>query len=209
MAANRDDANAAESGADILIYGVPLEELHDKSLGSIVEGQEGYPFIGIVYCGYKAGENDVRLATSRLFYFKKSDVIEERKIEEFMVEGVPARRFRLAMNVEIYEKSFHRVNLGAELSRARTLASVVATPPGGADLSRLASMSREELQTLADNAISGTLRMAPWIPHWEMPDGGGGFGGGFGSGCNTWYQSYKETRYDPWSRRDPDGADCD
>ena len=210
MSENTDTAGLPHASVEIVIYGVPLEALHDQSLGPILEGQRGYPFIGILYCGYKAGNNEIRLATDRLFYFKAADSIEESKIDGFTLEGHAVRGYRLSVSAEIYEKTFRRVNIAAELSRSQILASLVATPPGGgADFSRLETMTRKQLQELADQAISGSPRKMdpPFIV--EMPThlGEGGFGGG--SGCNTWYQSYKETRYDPWSRSDPAGADCD
>ncbi|NDY71226.1 hypothetical protein DO021_06660 [Desulfobacter hydrogenophilus] len=187
-----------ETSTSIFVYGVPIEKAHDKSLGPILEMSDDYPFCGIIYCGYKAGDSEIRLATDRLLYFKKSDVISEGTVEGYTSEGKKVRSYELSINAEVYEKQFKQISLGQEVSKSFIFASAVASPPGGGiDLSQIDKMSRDELQKLVDELIQ--TKAIGHIPTWESIAGR----------CDTWRQSYRETRYDPWSRSDAAGADCD
>lgn len=187
-----------ETNTSILVYGIPIQEAHDKSLGPILETTDAYPFIGIIYCGYKAGDSEIRLSTDRLWYFKKSDVMSEGIVEGYTSENKKVQSYLLGVNAEVYEKQFKRIKLGQEISRSFLFASAVASPPGGGiDLSQIDKMSRDDLQKLVDDLMQ--TRVSGSIPFWESIAGK----------CDTWRQSYRETRYDPWSRSDAAGADCD
>lgn len=183
----------------IRIYGVPIEEMHDPRLGPILEGQEDYPYIGIVYCGFKAGDNEIRLPSDRLWYFQKSAVEATGLLQDFAWEGKRVHYYTLALTAEVHEKIFRPVRLGAEITtKPGTFAAKVAVGVEGKILPEgLKELTPEQHEARVARLIQARAMGFPPIMEEEEGE------------CKTWYQTYTSTRYDPFVRRDPWGADCD
>jgi hypothetical protein len=196
----RKDVRAMQN-TKIIIYGMPLELIHDKSLGPILEGREEYPFFGIVYCGFKTGVNEVRLQTPRLWYLRKMDVERTGKVEDFKWDGELVHYYEIDLETDIQEKHYEQVRLGEEISaKPRIFASkVMVRPEGGLDTNAIKGMTREELEESIANLIETKTRMSGGVSMMEPIMGS----------CNTWYQSYTKTRYNRYVVRDKSGADCD
>jgi hypothetical protein len=193
------DVKVVES-AKVRIYGIPLEFVHDKGLGPILEGREDYPFFGILYCGFKTVINEVRQPTQRLFYFKKEHVENTGVVKDFEVEEHIAHYYEMPLQTEIYEKQFERVAIGEEISaKPRIFASrVMVNPKGGVDISEIKNMKREVLEDLVASLIEGRTKAA-----------GGGFETMLTADCENYCKSYTKTRHDPYTISDYDGGECD
>lgn len=187
--------------SNVIIYGIPLEVIHDKKLGPILEGNKDYPFFGILYCGFKTGTNEVRQPTQRLWYFKKTDVVRSGKVTNFILEETSVHYYEICLDTDIQEKYYKPVDIGIEISdKPRIFGSkIMVKPKGGINMDEIKGMTREELENTIANFIETKTKAAGGLPIMESILGT----------CNTWYQTYCSTRYDPWVRSDRCGADCD
>jgi hypothetical protein len=185
----------------VRIYGIPIEEIHDPALGPILEGDERYPFRGIVYCGFKLGSNEVRIPSNRLWYLRRVDVETTGEQPDFVVDGKSAKFYEVSLNAIIKEKTYQRVQLGAEITiKPTTLGALLAVRPENClDVESIKGQSREQLEAMVADFIEGGGGAQPLgqVPIVKVPR------------CNTWGQSYRATVYDPFVRADEDGADCD
>jgi hypothetical protein len=211
----KPEVKSRESKSDqfstiVRIYGVPIPDTHDKELGTPIESSETYPYYGILYCGFRAGTSDIRQPTDRLWYIKKSDVEKTGIIEDFVWNEKKVNYYDIDGGANILEKRYEPVHLTDEVSvKPRIFAQSVAVTPSnsGIDTSDIANMTREELENLiAGNieSLSDLSRMAPPGLSW-----GGKKPPKVDTGCKTWRQTYVSTRYDPFVRSDPWGADCE
>lgn len=188
---------AAESATN-RIYGIPLEAVHAKELGPILEGRDDYPFVGFLYCGYRAGTDELRRSTQRLWYLRKADVLSSGPVQDFVVDGVPVTYYELEVGAWIQEKTFKSVGLEDEVSKEDIFAAQAAVAPS-ADAPSIEAMRQMAAAMVGGGpgGLGGGLELAAW-------------GGTTSTGrCRTWRQTYRTTRYDPWSRSDASGADCE
>lgn len=195
------------SESEFIIYGVPLEAVHDERQGPILEMNGDYPFFGVIYCGFRTHLVEVRRPTRRLWYFLKSEIGSSGEVDDFLwdpEDGVHVRYFEAPLSLEIHEKSFRPVNLARELEqRARVFAEEVAVPPSRSSAVDVEALRRASPEALERIAVA--LMEPP--PVFVEPDGGGGGGGGLRN-CTRFSMTYKQTRYDPWVRRDASAGDC-
>jgi hypothetical protein len=199
------------SESEFIIYGVPLDAVHDERQGPILEMNSEYPFFGVIYCGFRSHLVEVRRPTRRLWYFLKSEISRSGEVDDFLwdhEQGIHVRYYEAPLTLEIYEKSFSAVNLAVELEqRPRVFAEEVAVPP-----SRSSAVDIEALRRASPEYLEGTATQTAMEPPPVVlePDGGGtgGLGGGGLRNCTRFAMTYKTTRYDPWVRRDPVAGDC-
>ncbi len=181
-----------ETESIVKIYGLPLEVVHDKRIGPILDGMADYPFFGILYCGFKTSLNEIRQPTQRLWYFRKEDVENSGIVEDYKIDEQNVHYYEIDLHINIQEKHFELVRLGDELTwKPKIFASkVMKLPEGGVDISEMEKMTFEDLEKVVANLIEAEK------PEMKVKTMMSGI-------C----KSYKKTRYDPWVRRDCTGAD--
>ncbi|RSN03148.1 hypothetical protein DMB42_35570 [Nonomuraea sp. WAC 01424] len=189
MTVNEPESMTEESPKQTIVrlYGVPIQV------------EDGSPYIGIVYAGFKTGRNEVRLPTSRTFYIRREQIGEHGMVPDYIIGEKQVYFYDTPLVAEIIETIAKKVNLGPELamSSGGTLAGLVATPPSrpvyGFD--KMDQMSALELlekvrqvsetaETCEDHNVLRACASLQQSYSWSS----GGLGG---------------PRPDPW------GADCD
>ena len=191
----------------IRIYGIPVQRIHNPNLGPLVEENERYPFHGIVYCGFKTVYNEVRQPTERLWYFGKEKVENTGEVEDFEWDGQRVNYYDIDLTTVIYEKHYQEVDLDAEtVAKFATFARRVAVQPeSNVDIESIRSMTREQLEQFVAGLIEG---QAVAVPAGVLSERGQ-IEVIARRKTSTLRQTYNETRYDPWLRRDPWGGDMD
>ncbi|MGG4396699.1 hypothetical protein ABEX25_20585 [Paenibacillus thiaminolyticus] len=137
----------------VRIYGVRLEEVQNNDLIPI-ETSNDYPFFQIIYCGFKSGDQDMRLSTNRFWIFKKSSVLETGKLNDFMwgahnEEKKIVEYFDMDVNTHVYEKQFLPVKLSLEITKPQSFGSSISTAPRTSiNIEDLSNKTREELENM-------------------------------------------------------------
>jgi hypothetical protein len=167
----------------------------------------------IRYYGFKAGQNEVRVPTSRIFTLMTSSVKSQGEVTDFYVSETPVKFYEIELVSPIFETISEPILFGIEIAKATggaleapptdarggTIGSLVAGPATGRPLfselegvSVNAQLARVRDVVLARNA---TLASDPEV----LP-----------SYCSSYTQSYSWTHDFLWGYRlDPWGADCD
>jgi hypothetical protein len=172
------------------IYGIPIVEVHDKNLVPLTESNKDYPFEGIIYCGFKSEYSELRNPTKRLWYFEKSNVIDTGVVEDYRIEEGRVHYYEVNSSIKIYEKKFVELSLGEEtLEKSRIFAEgVVTSPSTSLTVDWLQKMSHEEIEKFVSSMIDAPKPLF--------------------NNCSLYVQTNTGTVYDPFTRSDADGADC-
>ena len=130
----------------IRLYGIPLL----ISGGTKTDTEEPHgTALGIVYCGFKADGNELRVPTGRVFSLRKDQVTESGEVADYVVSGETVYYYDVPFTAEVRESDSRRISLATEVitTTGGTFAGLVATPPihTPMDLSTLEALSREEL----------------------------------------------------------------
>jgi hypothetical protein len=151
--------------------------------------------VAIVYCGFKANGNDMRVPTGRVFTLRKSQIAASGEVAEYVVGRDKVQYFDVPIAADVHETQFKRISLAAEVvpTTGGTFAGLVATQPTRAplDLSDIERLSREQLLEKVRALRAGDPAAEDWF-----------------RGCAGYCQSYKTTWYGVGHREDPGGADC-
>jgi hypothetical protein len=182
------------SGSTIRVYGVPGPTVPaDADVGT----DAGVP---IVYCGLRAGSNDIRIPTGRVFHLPRGDIGETGATPDYSVGGQPVNYYDVRIDADVRESVSKPVSLGAEIVNATggTFASLAATPPdrtvGYPD--EFETKSREELMSLARQFLGPR-------------DGGQDDLTTLPAYCAGYCQTNRSTWMGFWYTSDEWGGDCD
>src|SRR5687767_9096432 len=125
-ATESDRSPAAPAGSTIRVYGrsVPKPDLPESE---VVEN----PRLTIIYCGFRAGDNDVRIPTGRVFHIPRGDIGATGVMSDYVVGGEAVQYYDVGIAADVQETRSSPVSLGAEMvmSTGGTFASLAATPP--------------------------------------------------------------------------------
>lgn len=192
----------------VIVYGVEITEAHSKELAAILQSNESFPYYEINYCGIKCEFCEVRKPSNRIWCFKKTDVQDSGIVKDFLWDGKEVIKFFvLNGETEVFEIEYQQINLFSEaISSPSIFASTVATPPKNIiDVEWIKQMTKEELENYVATIIEQKQQAASMEP--MIYTGGSRTTKTFD--CDSFYQSYNESRYVIRSMRDPWGADCD
>jgi hypothetical protein len=209
---SRPFTTEARSSTSIRVYGLPISA--DAGGGTALASGEGadVEIVGIVYCGFKVGPNDVRLPTGRVFHLRRDQIQDSGEVTDYVVSGETVHFFDVPLVAEVFETRPRRVSLGAEMvaKSGGTFAALVATPPRRppVDLADLESLSREQLLERVRELVA--------VPA-SNEFGGNEFGGEGpidefvleAAGCAGYCQTNRTTWIGVIPKSDSWGGDCD
>jgi hypothetical protein len=171
--------------ATVRLYGRPLADPPDGG------------HLSFIYCGFAAGDNDVRTPSSRTFYVRKGDVLSSGEVADYTIGDTPVRYVEVPLTAEVHESRPRRISLAHGLlgGPGQTFGALVATPPRlpVQDTSGLAAMSRDELM--------GSVRRF-------LQPGAAGFDPAVAAEVETMQASYYWSGW-IWLHLDPYGGDID
>lgn len=148
----------------VRIYGVRLEEIENNELIPNKESNDNTIY-QIIYCGFKSGDQEMRLSTTRFWIFKKSSVFETGKLNDFMwgadnEEKKIVEYFDMDVNSHVYEKQLLPVELSLEISKPQSFGSSIAmAPKTSVNIEDLSNKTREELENMVASMIESNNYM--------------------------------------------------
>lgn len=169
--------------------------------GRFLEITQDERYISFVYCGFKAGLNDVRLPTARVFRVQRDQILEEGVVTDYQLSGEPVHFYHIPLTAEVHETVSRKINIGVEvaISSGGTLAGLVATSPRRPEINKaeLEAISSLDLLERTRKVVAGASEVA--FDEGEV----------LRAYCGTYRQTYSWTGEFLGPHLDPYGADCD
>ena len=190
---------AAPHFTALRLFGLPTSEILLPSRTNDADTTAPAGQVRILYFGFKAGVNEVRIPSGRVMRFPEEAVLESGEIAEFAINGANVHFYDLPFDAEVHEDypdgTSKQIGLGALLvTRTEgTFAALVATP-SRAPISRddLEGLSSDEMFAIAKEMIAGNDIDVTQQAH-----------------CTGYCQTRRSTSFGIFTISDAWGADCD